>query len=394
MAEKVYLDLVGLRDYDTRIKGVISAGDTAALAAARAAQDEVDNLETLVGTVPAESGAKSVIEYIEKKTDGIATDAALAELQGKVTTLIGEDAEKSVRTIANEELAAQLIPESAAEALDTLQEIASWIQSHPDDASAMNKAIDALEKFVGELPEGATATTVVAYIEQLIAAEENRATAAENGLSGRIDELEKVDHSHANKAVLDGIDAGKVANWDEAYGKRHDHANKAVIDGIKDTDVTAWNKAVVDAGSALDSAGTANAEIGKLKTYVGTIPTEGVTSKDVVSYISEKVAVEQTRAEGIEGGLRTDVTALQGASHTHDNKTVLDGITSVNVTNWNSAHGAMHTHANKDVIDGITSAKVDTWDGYAAKIQGLEDKVGDGFVAITTAEIEALFAAQ
>lgn len=394
MAKKVYLDLVGLQDYDARIKEVINAGDSAALSAAGKAQKEVDDLEILVGTIPAESGAKSVIEYIEKKTDGIATDAALEELQGKVTTLIGDDAAKSVRTIANEELAAQLIPESATEALDTLQEIASWIQSHPDDASAMNKAIDALEKLVGELPEGATATTIVAYIEELVAAEESRATTAENALSGRIDELEKVDHSHANKEVLDGIDAGKVANWEEAYNKRHDHANKAVIDGIKDADVTAWNKAVTDSASALDSAGTANTEIGKLKTYVGTIPTEGVTSKDVVSYIDEKVGVEQRRAEGVEGALRTDVTTLQGASHTHDNKTVLDGIDGVNVANWNAAHGAMHTHANKEVIDGITSDKVNTWDGYAAKIQGLEDKVGDGFVAITPAEIEALFAAQ
>lgn len=63
----------------------------------------------------------------------------------KVTTLIGGDTGKSVRTIANEELASQLIPANAKESLDTLQEISAWIQNHPDDAAAMNQAITALQ---------------------------------------------------------------------------------------------------------------------------------------------------------------------------------------------------------------------------------------------------------
>lgn len=73
----------------------------------------------------------------------IARSVAVEEnLQDQLDTLIDNDADKSVRTIANEELAAQLIPESARESLDTLQEIATWIQTHPDDAAAMNLAIE------------------------------------------------------------------------------------------------------------------------------------------------------------------------------------------------------------------------------------------------------------
>jgi hypothetical protein len=74
--------------------------------------------------------------------------------QDKITTLIGSDTNKSVRTIANEELAAQLIPEHAKEALDTLAEIAAWIQDHPDDAAAMNSKITALEGVVGDSTAG------------------------------------------------------------------------------------------------------------------------------------------------------------------------------------------------------------------------------------------------
>ena len=55
-----------------------------------------------------------------------------------VATLIGDDTSKSIRTIANEELAAQLIPANADESLDTLQEIAAWIQAHPEDVAAIN----------------------------------------------------------------------------------------------------------------------------------------------------------------------------------------------------------------------------------------------------------------
>ena len=86
-----------------------------------------------------------------------------------VETLIGTDTGKSARTIANEELAAQLVPENAKESLDTLQEIAAWIQAHPDDASAMNQAITALETLVGTIPEAATASDIVGYIAEEIA---------------------------------------------------------------------------------------------------------------------------------------------------------------------------------------------------------------------------------
>lgn len=102
-----------------------------------------------------------------------ALTAVLAAKAAKVDvdTLIGSDTGKSVRTIANEELAAQLIPEGAQEALDTLTEIAQWIQSHPDDAAAMNAAIAKLNGIVagigGEEDEYAT---VMAAIEGKIAA--------------------------------------------------------------------------------------------------------------------------------------------------------------------------------------------------------------------------------
>ena len=98
-------------------------------------------------------------------------DAALQAVLGNITTLVGSDTGKSARTIANEELAAQLIPESAKDSLDTLQEIAAWIQEHPDDASAMNAAIEALQAVTAGIGgEEDDYATVVAAIEGKISA--------------------------------------------------------------------------------------------------------------------------------------------------------------------------------------------------------------------------------
>ena len=109
-------------------------------------------------------------DALKQTIDAKAPQTAVDTINTTLTTLIGEDSGKSVRTIANEELAKQLIPENASESLDTLTEIAAWIQEHPDDAAAMNKAITDLTALVGTLPEDATSTTVVAYVSEAIAA--------------------------------------------------------------------------------------------------------------------------------------------------------------------------------------------------------------------------------
>ena len=97
----------------------------------------------------------------------LAAKAAKAD----VDTLIGSDAGKSARTIANEELAAQLIPEGAQEALNTLTEIAQWIQDHPNDASAMNAAITKLNGIVASIGgDEDEYATVMAAIEGKITA--------------------------------------------------------------------------------------------------------------------------------------------------------------------------------------------------------------------------------
>lgn len=75
-------------------------------------------------------------------------------LTNKISVLEGSDVNKSIRAIANEELTLQLIPEVAKGSLDTLQEIAAWIQEHPDDAAEMNQAITDLQNQLNNMTSG------------------------------------------------------------------------------------------------------------------------------------------------------------------------------------------------------------------------------------------------
>lgn len=193
-----------------------------------------------------------LVDALKTKLNGKADQTALDATDDKVDTLIGTDTGKSARTIANEELAKQLIPENAKESLDTLAELAAWIQAHPDDVTAINSAISGLETLVGTLPEDATATSVVGYIKEYadaaIAALSigDYAKAADlTALAARVTALETDTHTHANKALLDTYTQTET-NLADAVDKKHDHANAEELAKIAAGDKDKWD-AVVEA---------------------------------------------------------------------------------------------------------------------------------------------------
>ena len=147
-------------------------------------------------------------------THAIADVTDLQTELDKVTTLIGSDASKSVRTIANEELAAQLIPETAKESLDTLQEIAAWIQSHPDDASAMNTRITALEGLVGD---DTVSTQITTAIDALKNGDLATMQSAIDAAEAAIEKLNGTGEGSVSKAVSDAVAALDVEDTAVAH---------------------------------------------------------------------------------------------------------------------------------------------------------------------------------
>lgn len=225
-------------------KGAKDADIAAAKKAGDDAQDAVDALSDKVGTVPSN---KTVVQMIsDAQTAATYDDTALSgrvtTVEGKVTTLVGSDANKSARTIASEEVAK--IVADAPEAYDTLKEISDWISSHSSDAAAMNSSILALEAIVDGIGGEDEKATVVAYVTDAIAALKigDYAKAADlTALAARVTTLEDKAHEHSNKTILDGINQTKVDAWDGAVTKAHEHSNKTVLDGIDAAKVAAWD---------------------------------------------------------------------------------------------------------------------------------------------------------
>lgn len=351
----------------------ISAVDAKAVAAQTAAdnaKNAADAVDAKVGAVPEGS---TVMTEIQKVKDAAYNDAEVRGLiktnadnitaltgradavEGKVSTLVGEDAGKSARTIANEELTKQLIPEGAKESLDTLQEIAAWIQNHPDDASAMNAAIAALKTKVGDIPEGATATTVVAYIKELVDAEKVRATGVESGLDTRVSAVE-----------------AKLGDGEGSVSKQIEAAVKVESD------------ARIAADSALDGKiTTAKAAADKAQGDVDTL-------KDVVATkaAASDVAALTTRVTAAEN----DIDDLQAAI-------APDGKVTVAIADAKKAGTDAQATANKNksditALNTTVGGHTTTLSSHGDRISALETKVGDGFVAITNEEIDGLFASK
>lgn len=455
--EKKYLSLEGLGKYDELIKAKIAADDATTLASAKTyadglannyeaagavstakteleakitavegkadaadakaatAQSEVDALETLVGTLPEGSGVTSVVAYINKKTEGIATDTALAQLQSDLDTAeaaidaIEADYLKAAdKTELSDAIAAEVTRAKDAEkanadaidvieadylkaadkttleasiaaakkagddaqadidafmaaaevgdaAVDTLKEIQQYITSDGAAATTMTnniaanaQAIEDLEGVVGTIPtEGVTATNVVDYAEELVAAEKTRAEAAESGLDGRLDTLE-----------------GKFGSGA----------------GTVESQISTAKQEAIDAAAA-DATTKANAA-------------KSGAIADAKTYTDTEVGKDRTRLD-----------ALEAAKHTHENKTLLDSYTQTEA-NLADAVSKKHSHANATVLDGITAEKVTAWDKVSEKAtqtdlteeitraKAAEKANADAiaaFTAISDAEISALF---
>lgn len=169
----------------------LSQFQTGLTAAKNYTDAKVKTVSDLVGSLPEGATASTVVGYVDEKTAGIASDASVQALTGKVNTLVGEDTNKSARAIAAEETAK--IVAGADASYDTLKEIADWISSHSTDAAAMNSAILALQRIVAGIGGEGEKATVVAYVDDAIAALKigDYAKAADlTALAGRVSALE------------------------------------------------------------------------------------------------------------------------------------------------------------------------------------------------------------
>lgn len=221
-------------------------------------------LATLNGDASTEgSVAKIVADAVAAEVT--ARDTAISEAiddleprvkanEDNIATLVGDDANKSVRAIANEELAKQLIAEDAKESLDTLAEIAAWIQNHPDDAAAMNEAIEALENKLAGI-DGTVKAYVDAAIEALKIGDYAKAADLANAVS-RIAAIEadylkaadktKLTDAIALKADQTAVDAALALKANQTALDAEVSARQAAVKANADAIATIKDDANID----------------------------------------------------------------------------------------------------------------------------------------------------
>lgn len=373
----------------TRVDSVESDNDTA-----------ITGINNKIGTVP---DGKTVVELInDAKTEATYDDTALSGrvaaieddyLKAADKTAIETKMATDISTAKTETIAAIMGEAGIDEKYDTLKEIADWILSDTTssaelitrvtniendylkgtDKTALQGDIDALETFVGTLPEGAASTTVVAYIKEVVDALKigDYAKAADlTTLTNRVQALEDVD---AEKNVIASVDEaqfavdaerkltlldiamGKVTGLSDALGGKVDKIEGYTL--LSPTDKTKLD-ALVIGESGVEISGKVNAaNVEGLGDWI-------TNNRDTVPGLLS--AVDVTKLNGIESGAQANVleaVSINGTDLAIEGKKVNIPLAT------NTSAGALSA-VDKAIIDSIA-------DTYATKetVNGITDRV-------------------
>lgn len=206
------------------------------------------------------------------------------------------------------------------------------------------------------------------------------------GIKDRLDVIEAIEHhEHTNKVELDKITEGDIEKWNslanyddsEVRGLIDSKTDKTYVDGelAKKVDVEGYVAYSQEEKEKL--AGLENYNDSELSGRVGTVEgyfTEG-KANDAVLFGGQAPAYYATKASVEE--------AISGV-HSHENKDVLDGISSSDIENWNAAEQNAKSYSDSKLGDAVTSlegkitAEQTRAEGieasFEARIKTLEDK--------------------
>lgn len=241
---KKFLDQQGVSTLWSKIATNLAAEEARAKKAEQDLQTEIDNLETYVGTIPADekyADITNIVAFIQKRAQEVLdaasggsqeTAASVAAALEAYKTLNDPKVTKNAEDIAaimedylkkadKDELAEDIkanadeilridaalklaIDDENGEGLDSIKDLAAWIEEHGEDAAEYAAAIQALEALVGD-------TAVATQISNAIAAENLAQYAKTADIEGT---LAKVDTEGSVTAAINGaINALNIGNY-------------------------------------------------------------------------------------------------------------------------------------------------------------------------------------
>ena len=259
--------------------------------------DDNTTLATKLSAIIADIATKASTQDLTNGLAGKANSShthAQSEVTGLTDALALLSSKQEV-TNAIDALRQELLGDTPVEAYNTFTELAAYIETHEEAASALTAAVgnkaDKATTLAGYgITDAYTKTAADKAIDDKISAASGgvKASEVQSALNAyktsndtRVDALEAAKHTHSNKTVLDGISSAKVAAWDAAQSNaqeyadglntamdtrvdaleadKHSHSNKTVLDGITSAKVTAWDgKGKVYYNAAEPSGLTAN----------------------------------------------------------------------------------------------------------------------------------------
>lgn len=390
------------KEYADGLAGNYDANGSAAAAEAAAKKYTDDEMTRLVGETPVSeqvSGAITALDLANtyaakshKHVKADITDFAHAHEMDDVNGLADALAGKEAAGAAANALAEA---KSYADGKDAAIEAA---QTAADKAQ---EEVDAIETYVGTIPEGYTETNVIAYINKK--AQETLDTAsggssesaasvlaalntykAENDpkVTANTEAIADLEELVGDTKVSDAIAAAVKEEADRAKGVEGglETRLKAVEDTYAtDSDVENLQNQINTIMSNPDAEGAINS-INEFAQYVKDHGTIADGMRTDINKNKDDIAAEKTRAEGVEAGLQeaingvaADVEELAGEVDTKAAQADLEALTG-RVTTIETEHNAESTGLKAR----LTQAETD--------IDALETKVGDKTVAVQISE--------
>lgn len=252
-----------------------------------------------------------------------------------------------------------------------------------DAAGAADSAKAEVMTYVGTIPTGAKAKDVVSYIKEAVTAGAYNDTQIKADVAANkaaINTLNGTGDGSVKKAVSDAV-ASIVANAPEAY------------DTLKE--ISDWISSHTSDAAGMNSQIKTNKEsIAALKTLIGTLPNTA-TSKDIVSYIAEYVSKALADSDLSQYAKAEDLKAAVGRIDAIEKKLpTLEAADKTNADNIAALGTRMDTAEGKiTAIEKDLATEKPKIAKNAADIAALQGLVGDGYEAIPSASIKALFTA-
>lgn len=238
-----------------------------------------------------------------------------------------------------------------------------------EKAAAVQTEVDALETKVGTVPES---KTVVQMIEEAQEAATYDDTEIKSKVQANTDAIgvlngEATVEGSVKKTVADEI-AKVVAGAPESFDTLKELSDWIATHG---QDAAEMNSAIVALQNILDGIG--DTESGEKATVVAYV-TDAIAALNIGDYAT---AAQLTALAG-------RVTTLEGASHTHANKALLDTYTQTEA-NLADAVAKKHVHANATELDKIADGDKAKWDAMEQNAKDYADGLASNYDAAGSA---------